>query len=290
MLGFKDRTRADMAEPHSPKGQDRDKPHLRYYRKRALKPLPIRSLVPNAITVLALCAGLTSIRFALEGRFEIAVGAILFASILDGLDGRIARLLKGTTKFGAELDSLTDFVNFGVAPVMMLYLWTLSDLGGIGWIAVLGFAVCCALRLARFNVGTEDPDKPVWASNYFVGVPAPAGAGLVMLPLYLSFHGALDAQAVPFLVALYTGLIAFLMVSRVPTFSGKRLGVRISRDKVLPVLLMVALFAALLVSYPWATLAGFCLLYAGSLPIGALRYRYLKTRSAPVPEDGNFPL
>lgn len=280
MLGKKERNGDIMGESAPSGGKDTSRLQRRNFRRRALKPLPIRSLIPNSITVLALCAGLTSIRFALEGRFEIAVGAILVASILDGLDGRIARLLKGTTKFGAELDSLTDFVNFGVAPVMVLYLWTMNEIGGLGWIAVLGYAVCCALRLARFNVGIEDPDKPVWAANYFTGVPAPAGAGLVMLPLYLSFQGMSDVKSASLLVAIYTGVVAFFLISRIPTFSGKRLGLRIHRDKVLPVLLLVALFAALLVSYPWAMLTGLCLIYMAGLPIGALRYRYLANRSA----------
>jgi CDP-diacylglycerol--serine O-phosphatidyltransferase len=198
--------------------------------------MPIRTVIPNALTVLALCAGLTAIRFALEARFEAAVAAIIIASVFDALDGRVARLLKGTTRFGAELDSLTDFVNFGVAPVIVLYLWSLNQIGGIGWIAVLGYAVCCALRLARFNVALEDPDKPAWAGNYFVGVPAPAGAMLVMIPLYLTFIDVPDIQGLPLLVAAHCFFVAFLMVSRIPTFSGKRIGLRIKRDMVMPIL------------------------------------------------------
>ena len=250
-----------------------------------MKRLPIRSLIPNSLTVFALCAGLTSIRFALEGRFEFAVIAILIASIFDGLDGRVARLLRGTSKFGAELDSLTDFVNFGVAPVLVLYLWCLQAWGGLGWIAVLGYAVCCALRLARFNVDHDDPDRPAWMGNYFTGVPAPAGALLVMLPLYLSFEGATGLRDLPWLIALHTALVAFLMVSRIPSFSGKRLGIKISRDKVAPILLGVALFAALWVSYPWIMLAALSIGYLILLPVSSWRHAQNKAQQITPYDD-----
>lgn len=248
-------------------------------RSRHFAQLPVRTIIPNSLTVLALCAGLTAIRFAIEGRYEAAVAAIIIASIFDALDGRIARMLQGSTKFGAELDSLTDFVNFGVAPVVILYLWSLGEIGGIGWIAVLGFSVCCALRLARFNVALEDPDKPVWAGNYFVGVPAPAAAGLVMLPLYLSFIGVDWIKEVPLLIALHALAIAFLMVSRIPTFSGKRMGLRIRRDMVLPILLFVGMSAAIILSYPWIAFTGLCAIYLASLPLAILRYRHHKKRT-----------
>lgn len=260
----------------------RDSARLR--RSRHFSQLPVRTIIPNSLTVLALCAGLTAIRFAIEGRFEAAVAAIIIASIFDALDGRIARLLQGSTRFGAELDSLTDFVNFGVAPVVVLYLWSLGEIGGIGWIAVLGFSVCCALRLARFNVALEDPDKPAWAGNYFVGVPAPAAAGLVMLPLYLSFIGVTWLKEVPLLIALHALAIAFLMVSRIPTFSGKRMGTRIRRDMVLPILLLVGLSAAVILSYPWIAFTGLCAIYLLSLPTAAMRYRYHQRRTATEPQ------
>ncbi len=186
----------------------RARENVRARRSRHFAQLPVRTIIPNSLTVLALCAGLTAIRFAIEARYEAAVAAIIIASIFDALDGRIARMLQGSTKFGAELDSLTDFVNFGIAPVVILYLWSLGEIGGIGWIAVLGFAVCCALRLARFKVALEDPDKPVWAGNYFVGVPAPAAAGLVMLPLYLSFVGVDWIKDVPLLIEAFMGQIS----------------------------------------------------------------------------------
>src|SRR5271156_7067332 len=157
--------------------------------KRRFRRIPVRTLVPNIITLLALCAGLTAIRMAFENRYVLALAAIVFAAILDGIDGRLARFLKGTSRFGAELDSLSDFVNFGVAPALVLYFWDLHELKSAGWIAALLFAICGALRLARFNVMIVDPGRPAWAANFFVGVPAPAGAIIVLLPIYAAVLG-----------------------------------------------------------------------------------------------------
>src|SRR6201994_1326279 len=168
--------------PFTPFKRRRDRQRLRRFRR-----IPVRTLVPNLIPLLALCAGLTSIRFAIEGKLDIALGAIVFAAVLDGVDGRIARLLKGTSRFGAELDSLADFVNFGVAPGLILYFWDLHQLKSAGWIAAMVFAICAGLRLARFNVMIDDPDRPAWAANFFVGLPAPAGALTVLLPIYVHF-------------------------------------------------------------------------------------------------------
>src|SRR5437763_7069974 len=151
-------------------------------KRRRFRPIPVRMLVPNLITLLALCAGLTAIRLAFEQRLEWAVAAVIFAALLDGIDGRVARMLKGTSRFGAELDSLADFVNFGVAPALILYFWGLHELKSAGWIAALVLAICAGLRLARFNVMADDPDRPAWASNFFVCIPAPAGAITVLLP------------------------------------------------------------------------------------------------------------
>src|SRR5919198_321501 len=170
------------AMPFSP--FDRDRPE----RKR-LRFIPVRTLLPNLITLLALCAGLTAIRLAVEDKLEWAVAAIVFAAMLDGIDGRLARMLKGTSRFGAELDSLADFVNFGVAPALMLYFWGLQELGHLGWIAAMVFAISTGLRLARFNVMIDDPNKPAWAAKFFMGVPAPAGAITVLLPIYVYFLG-----------------------------------------------------------------------------------------------------
>src|SRR5476649_1074110 len=166
--------------------------------RRRFRPIPVRTLVPNLITLLALCAGLTAIRLAVEQKLEWALAAIVFAALLDGIDGRIARLLKGTSRFGAELDSLADFVNFGVAPALILYFWGLHELKSAGWIAAIVFAICAALRLARFNVMIDDPNKPTWAGNFFTGIPAPAGAITVLLPIYLYFLGV----SVPVVITL----------------------------------------------------------------------------------------
>src|ERR1700681_4313022 len=185
------------------------RPLLRRPRFRAI---PVRTLVPNVITLLALCAGLTAIRLAVEDKLEWALAAIVFAAMLDGIDGRVARMLKGTSRFGAELDSLADFVNFGVAPALILYFWGLHDLKSAGWIAAMVLAICAALRLARFNVMVDDPDKPAWAANFFVGVPAPAGAITVLLPIYAQFLGLPRSPVLTWLTLFYTLVIALLMV------------------------------------------------------------------------------
>src|SRR5690242_4566832 len=189
-------------------------------KRRRFRPIPVRMLVPNLITLLALCAGLTAIRLAIEAKLEWALAAIVFAALLDGIDGRVARMLKGTSRFGAELDSLADFVNFGVAPALILYFWGLHELGNAGWIAAMVFAISTGLRLARFNVMIDDPNKPAWAGNFFVGVPAPAGAITVLLPIYLNFLGAPAGLVTAWLTFVYTLAIALLMVYRLPVFSG----------------------------------------------------------------------
>src|SRR5579885_2494189 len=172
-------------------------------RRRRFRRIPVRTLAPNMVTLLAMCAGLTAIRMAFEGRFVLAVAGVVFAAILDGIDGRLARLLKGTSRFGAELDSLADFVNFGVAPAMVLYFWGLHDLKSAGWIAVMAFAICAGLRLARFNVMSEDPERPAWTSNFFVGMPAPAGAITVLLPIYVAFLGLPRSPLVIWVTLVY---------------------------------------------------------------------------------------
>jgi CDP-diacylglycerol--serine O-phosphatidyltransferase len=242
--------------------------------------------VPNVITLLALCAGLTAIRLAVEDRLEWALAAIVFAAMLDGVDGRVARMLKGTSRFGAELDSLADFVNFGVAPALILYFWGLHELKSAGWIAALVFAICAALRLARFNVMIEDPDRPPWAGNYFVGVPAPAGAITVLLPIYVQFLGVPHFDFVAPVSFLYTLGIAFLMVSRLPVFSGKRVGKRVAPEMVLPVFVLIVLFFALLISYPWEVLTVGTLAYLATLPLGWLSYRNAQRKTAAATAAG----
>jgi CDP-diacylglycerol---serine O-phosphatidyltransferase len=250
--------------------------------RRRFKAIPVRTLLPNLITLLALCAGLTAIRLAVEDKLELALAAIVFAALLDGIDGRIARMLKGTSRFGAELDSLADFVNFGVAPALILYFWGLHDLRSAGWIAALVFAICAGLRLARFNVMIDDPNKPLWAGNFFTGIPAPAGAITVLLPIYLSFLGVPVSLITIWLTFFYTLAIAFLMVSRLPVFSGKRVGKRVPPEMVLPVFVTVVLFFAMLVSYPWQVLTVGTVAYLACLPLGWLSYREHQRKDAAV--------
>lgn len=246
-------------------------PSPQRFRKRRFRAIPVRMLVPNIITLLAICAGLTAIRFSVEGRLELALGAIVFAALLDGIDGRIARAIKGQSKFGAELDSLADFVNFGVAPGLLLYFWQLNTVGNVGWIAAIIFAICGGLRLARFNATMDDPNKPAFAANFFTGVPAPAGAICVLLPVYLSFIGVWQFPAL--LTAGYTLAIGALMVSRLPVFSGKTIGKRVEPENVLPVVLVAVAFIALLISYPWHVLAISTVLYLATLPLGYLSWQ-----------------
>ena len=251
-----------MSEPFGPEKKD-----------RRFQPVPARYLFPNLITLLALCSGITAIRFAIEARYELAVAAIILAVVLDAMDGRLARLLKGTSRFGAELDSLADFVNFGVAPAMILYLWSLNSAHTLGWVIALMYAIACALRLARFNVALDDPDKPLWANAYFTGIPAPAGALLALLPLYFGFldmmHNGHDYSSV---IAVFTFIVAMLMVSRVPTFSGKTF-TRIPRNWFLPVLVGLVMFGVFLVSFPWESLAFSACLYLVLIPVSVMSYR-----------------
>ena len=250
--------------------------------------VPVRVLIPNIFTLVGLCAGLTAIRMGIEHRWDLAIAALVFAAVLDGIDGRVARLLKASSRFGAELDSLADFVNFGVAPAIIMFNWALEDLRSVGWIAVLVFAVCSALRLARFNVSLDATDTPAWKSNYFVGVPAPAGAIILLLPIYAQDLGLHVPILTPF-VLLYTLAIALLMVSRVPTFSGKLIGQRIAREYVPPLFVAAALFIALLLTFPSLTLAVGSLLYLALIPVSAYRYfaDERKQVKAAKPQTGN---
>ncbi len=246
-----------------------------------LRDQSINRLIPNMLTVMALCAGLTSMLYALQGRWEPAVIAIVAAGVLDGLDGRIARLLNGQSKFGAELDSLSDFISFGVAPALLLYQWQLSELKGLGWAVTMVFAVCCALRLARFNTKLDNIDLPAWTSRFFVGVPAPAGAGLALIPVMATFElgpGYLDH---PLFVGGVELLVALLMVSRLPTYSIKR--IRIPHHHVMAALLVFGLLAATLVSIPWITLLAVGAVYIGSMPLAVVAHRRL---SAQQPVSG----
>ncbi len=239
--------------------------------------IPVRMLVPNFFTLLSLCAGVTGIRMAIEQRYDVALLLIVLAALIDGIDGRVARALKAQSRLGAELDSLADFVNFGIAPALVVYTWGLGGLRDFGWIAVLVFACCMGLRLARFN-SMLDVDKPKWQSNYFTGVPAPAGAIVVLLPLYIDALGLVEVRAYPKVIALYTLAMAFLLVSTIPTFSGKLLGERISREWVPPIFGALALVIGLLVTYPHATMTVVVFAYLAIIPVSWRRWHQLNTQ------------
>lgn len=241
---------------------------------------PLRNLVPNMITILSLCAGLTGVRFALDGRFELAVAFILAAGVLDGFDGNLARLLKVTSRIGAQLDSLADFLSFGVAPALLVYMWTLRDVRGIGWALAMLFATCCALRLARFNSELDLPDRPRWTYFFFTGIPAPAAAGLALTPMMLSFVVGDGWPRAWALNAAFLVFVAVMMVSRVPTFSLKR--VRVPPQMVLPTMLAAfALFAGL-VTETWLTLSAVAGLYLASIPVSLIAARRMRGREQPA--------
>jgi CDP-diacylglycerol--serine O-phosphatidyltransferase len=248
-----------------------------------LRQIPLRLMVPNLITILAICAGLTGVRLAFEGRYELAVAMVLVAAFLDGIDGRVARMMKATSNFGVQMDSLADIINFGVAPALVLYVYVLDQARSIGWIAALIYAIAAGLRLARFNVMTDRPDKPAWLSEFFVGVPAPAGALLVMLPVYGGFLGIELTRSYAVFSAIYTVAIGFLLVSRIPVWSGK--GWRIRRDLLMPFMLVVVLYVALLMTFTWEVLVVTVLGYLAMLPFGA-RLWYRRYGSSPEGEAG----
>ncbi|MFN3232617.1 MAG: CDP-diacylglycerol--serine O-phosphatidyltransferase [Alphaproteobacteria bacterium] len=233
--------------------------------------IPVRTLVPTILTVMALCAGVTSIRFALAERWEDAVIAIMVAALFDLLDGRVARMLKGASRFGAELDSLSDVICFGVAPALVFYLWSLNTLPGLGWAVVLLFCVCCALRLARFNILDQDASEDGTVQHFFVGVPAPAAAGLLILPMIAWFEVNWSFLQSGYLGAAYAIIIALLMISRLPTLTLKY--VRIDRGLVVPVLVAIGVLVGLLAIYFWATMALLGVLYMLSIPFAAVQSR-----------------
>ncbi|MDR6666751.1 CDP-diacylglycerol--serine O-phosphatidyltransferase [Rhizobium sp. 1399] len=251
-------------EPNGPNDDSARGPRLRE--------IPIRLVVPNLITILAICAGLTGIRLAFEGRYELAVAMVLVAAFLDGIDGRVARLMKATSKFGAQMDSLADIVNFGVAPALVVYVYALDAARSLGWIAALIYTIAAGLRLARFNVMSERENRAPWQSEYFVGVPAPAGAMLVLLPVYLGFLGLTTDRTFAFLSSGYTVLIAFLLISRLPVWSGKSES-RMRRDLVLPAMLGVVIYVALLMSFTWEVMVFTVCAYLISLPFGARKWK-----------------
>lgn len=240
--------------------------------RRGLRAVPLRIILPNLVTLLALCMGLTAIRFAQDGEFERSVIAVIAAAILDGLDGRLARALRGTSRFGAELDSLADFVDFGVAPALILYLWGLHEIKSFGWYAALVFAIAAALRLARFNVMMDDPNRQPWQAHFFTGMPAPAGAIAALLPLYLnlSIFAIPNTRALVAFDIAYVLLIASLMASRIPHFSGKMVG-RVPREYVIVVLFGIVACALLLATFTMEMLTIFSLMYLATIPFAVRR-------------------
>ncbi len=265
---------------------------LRRLRPRArprFKGQSFNRIIPNLLTLIGLCAGLTAMRFAYEGRFGAAAVAIVVAGAIDGLDGRLARLLKATSRFGAELDSLADFLCFGVAPAFMLFLWSLQRAGGIGYTPCLLFAVCMALRLARFNAALDSGPGPAYAYNFFTGVPAPAGAGVVLFPLFLGLEARalgwdwlLAVAQFPLFCAVVLVGTAFLLVSTLPVWSFKNF--KVPHEYVLPMLLGAVTFAAVLVAEPWAALAAAGLIYLGMLPFSVRSFRRLKREAEEMRE------
>lgn len=246
-------------------------PNLRDAQGRKLGRIPLKFILPNLITVLAICAGLTGIRMAFEGRIGEAVWLVLLAAFLDGIDGRLARAMKAQSKFGAQMDSLADIINFGAAPALVLYAAMLDQTRQIGWIAALVYAIACGLRLARFNVMQEEAEKPAWMADYFVGVPAPFGAFLVMLPVYLNFMFVEISPAVAVAASFYTIFVALLMISQLPVFSGKSV-TRIPGNLYVPVLMGTVVYVALLLTFTWETLSISAVAYLASLPMGYSSY------------------
>jgi len=260
-----------------------DETHISLPKRPKRRRMSLNVMIPNMLTLLALSSGLTAIRFAYEGRWEHAALAILAAAILDALDGRIARLLKGTSRFGAELDSLADILSFGVAPPMMLYFWALEEMGRFGWGLVVLFAISCALRLARFNTAAEDPDPPAWSSTFFSGVPAPAAAGLALLPMVISFNLFEDYVRRPEVVAVFMVVVSMLMVSSIPTYSFKK--VKLSPKFVLPLMVVVGLVIASMLSAPWVTLSAILAAYLISIPFAVRSYRAICIRTGTCTND-----
>ncbi len=242
-----------------------------------------KSLLPNTLTIFGVCLGLSSIKFAIDLNYSMAVIAIGFAAILDTLDGRVARLIKGTSKVGKELDSLTDVISFGVAPGFIMYFWTLNQIGKLGWMFVLIYTVCCALRLARFNLTTIDENEP-WKINFFEGVPSPAAAGLVLLPLILNLSGLLQFENYAVLSSIAILATSVLMVSKIPTYSLKR--ILIPRHAAIFLLLGIGIYVSLLIFYTFETLFFTGIIYLLLIPISLFDYKHKnKDAFAPTAEE-----
>jgi len=282
----------ETAEPNRPARRRRIRRRLRRMgrppRTRVRGP-SFNRLIPNILTMLGLCAGLSGMRFALEHQFAHAAVALLIAACIDGLDGRIARLLRGTTRFGAEFDSLSDFVCLGVAPSFVLLIWCLEDAGRYAFVPCIMFTVCMALRLARFNASLDDDDKPDYSANFFTGVPAPAGAGIVLFPVFLGLEadrmhaeGLAAFARAPIVSAVCLILTGLLLVSTLPVWSFKNF--KVPARYVLPLMLGTGLYAAVLVADPWGALAAAGLFYVAILPFSRRSYHRLKRAAEDMSE------
>jgi CDP-diacylglycerol--serine O-phosphatidyltransferase len=270
-----------------PKASEDEVPQKHRDGARALK---LRAVLPNAITAAALCSGLTGIRFAINGDWRMAVFAIILAGMLDGIDGRIARLLKAQSRFGAELDSLADSLSFGVAPALVLFLWSLNDWPRFGWFASLAFAICCMLRLARFNAQIDMKEQPHKSVGFLTGVPAPIGAGLALLPMYLWIASGEAWLRDPRLVAAWVFVMAVLMISNLATLGWG--SIRPRQDIRLVAIAVAGLLFAALLTEPWLTLAGLCLVYLVLMPYAIIRYGRIKRQRAmrePLGAPGGGP-
>ena len=281
---FDDEQWDDQPEALGPKSNQNEQPLGRGGRRG----LTMRSIVPNAITAAALCSGLTGIRFAIVADWEKALFAIILAGMLDGIDGRIARLLKAQSRFGAELDSLADSLSFGMAPALVLFLWSLQDLPRFGWFAALAFAICMALRLARFNAQIDLDDQPHKSAGFLTGVPAPVGAGLDFLPLYLWLGSGEDIFREPILVAGWLVIIAFLLISNLATLSWT--SIRPHSQLRLGAIAVTGLLFAALLTEPWWTLALICAIYLAVMPLGIMRYAKVKRERKTAAEEGKKQL
>lgn len=269
----------EVPEPIGPKASENEKPQ----RKRFGRGLTLRAVLPNAITAAALCAGLTGVRFAFDQKWEMAVIAVLIAGLLDGIDGRIARLLKAQSRFGAELDSLSDCLSFGMAPALILFMWSLNDLPRFGWLAALAFALCCALRLARFNARIDVDEQPHKSAGFLTGVPAPVGAGLAFTPLYLWLASGAEIFREPIVVALWVALVAFLMISSLATLGWTSLRPR--RSMRLSLIAMAGILFTALLTETWWTMAAVSAAYLALMPYGISSYakiRRLRAARGPI--------
>lgn len=244
---------------------------------RLRRGIPLRAIAPNVVTALALCSGLTAIRFAMDAKWEQAVLMVLIAGLLDGIDGKVARLVRGESRFGAELDSLSDAIAFGVAPALILYLWSLHHLGNFGWMVALVHALFCVLRLARFNAGIDSEDQPHKSAGFLTGVPAPAGALLALAPLYLWLSTAEPHLAAPYIVAPWSLMVALLMISSIATYAP---AIRLKQRIRFEVLVLLAALVAAVVAAPWPTLAAIALLYLGTIPFSVRSYRRIRQQRA----------